>query len=131
MFEKTVDQKLNPVGLAKVSENYTVATEVAEATLENIIEIWDIPNTVESNTGTETLSLGTSDSVTYKSLEFIGEAPEGYDRTFHIYKAYISEVGDMVLQKDDQTVVPVTFTVFADTSKPSGKQIGYIEDATS
>ena len=128
VFEKIIDQNLSPVGLSKVRESYTVKTEVAEATLANIKAIWDVPNSVEDGGATKTLSLGTTSSVTYKTLEFYGKSAEGYDRKFYCYKAFITEVGDMVLAKDDIAVVPVTFLVFPDTDKPTGKQIGYIED---
>ena len=131
VFEKIVDQKLSPVGLAKVRETYSVKTEVAEATLANIKKIWDVPSAIEAGVGVNTLSLGIESDVTYKTLTFYGKSPSGYSRKFHCYKAFVSEVGDTVLVKDDLTVVPVTFTLFQDTDKPAESQIGYIEDSTS
>jgi len=131
VFEKIVDQKLSPVGLAKVRETYSVKTEVAEATLANIKAIWDVPSSVEAGVGINTLSIGLEPDVTYKTLTFYGQAPSGLSRKFHCYKAFVSEVGDTVLTKDDITVVPVTFTLFQDTTKPDESQIGYIEDTTA
>jgi len=131
VFEKMVDQELLPVGMSKISEIYTVATEIAETDLERLKIAWDIPNDVETNANTKTLSWGTTSAITYKVLEFYGKSPEGYDRKFHCYKAFISEIGDTVLVKDDISVVPITFTLYPDTDKPSGKQIGYIEDTIS
>ena len=131
VFEKIVDQKLSPVGLAKVRETYSVKTEVAEATLANIKAIWDVPSSVEAGVGINTLSIGLEPDVTYKTLTFYGQAPSGLSRKFHCYKAFVSEVGDTVLTKDDLTVVPVTFTLFQDTDKPDESQIGYIEDTTA
>jgi len=131
VFEKIVDQKLSPVGLAKVRETYSVKTEVAEATLANIKAIWDVPSSIEAGVGVNTLSLGIEPDVTYKTLTFYGKSPSGLSRKFQCYKAFVSEVGDTVLTKDDITVVPVTFTLFQDTTKPDESQIGYIEDSTS
>lgn len=131
IFEKMIDQQLNPVGMNKVRETYRVSTEVAETDLANLKVLWDVPNSVESTATTETLSLGTETGVTYKTLEFYGKSPEGYDRKFYVYKAFITEIGDTVLAKDDITRVPITFTIYADTDKPTGSQLGYIEDTTS
>ena len=128
VFGKIIDQNLSPVGLAKVRESYTVKTEIAEATLANIKEIWDVYDSVGVAGDTQTLSLGTTSTVTYKILEFYGKSPEGYDRKFYCYKAFISEVGDTIIAKDDIAVLPVTFMLFPDTDMPTGKQIGYIED---
>lgn len=131
VFEKLIDQQLNPVGMNKVRETYRVSTEVAETALSQLKVLWDVPSSVEDGGSTSTLSLGTETSVNYKTLEFYGKSPEGYDRKFYIYKAFITEIGDTVLAKDDITRVPITFTVYADTGKPTGSQLGYIEDVTS
>lgn len=131
IFEKMVDQQLNPVGMNKVRETYRVSTEVAETALAQLKVLWDVPNSVEAGATTNTLSLGTETSVTYKTLEFYGKSPEGYDRKFYVYRAFITEVGDTVLAKDDITRVPITFTIYADTTKPTDSQLGYIEDTTS
>lgn len=131
IFEKIVDQAFSPVGLAKVSEAYRVSTEIAEATLQNMKTIWDVPNSVETAGSLRTLSLGIDEDVNYHSLTFYGKSPEGYNRKFHVYKAIIAEVGDTVLMKDDLTVYPVTFGVYPDTDKPAGKQLGYVEDTIS
>lgn len=131
VFEKMVDQQLEPVGVSKVRETYRVSTEVAETDLANLKILWDIPNSIETDGDEKTLSWGTTDDVEYHELEFFGKSPEGNDRKFVVYKAHISEVGDTVLAKDDITRVPVTFTCYADTSKPAGKRIGYIQDNPS
>ena len=128
VYEKMIDQQLNPVGLSKVREVYRVSTEFAESDLDRIKLLWDIPNSVEDNVATKTLSWGTTSTVTYKALTFYGKSPEGLDREFHCYKTFISEVGDSVLAKDEMIVIPITFTVYADTDKPTGKQLGYITD---
>jgi len=131
VFEKMVDQELSPLGMSKIRETYKVSTEIAESDLDNIKVLWDVPNSVEVDGSTRTLSWGTTATISYKVLEFYGKSPEGLDRKFYCYRAFISEVGDSVLAKDDITVVPVTFTLYADTDKPAGKQIGYIEDVTA
>ena len=131
VFEKMVDQELSPLGMSKIRETYKVSTEIAESDLDNIKVLWDVPNSVEVDGSTRTLSWGTTATISYKVLEFYGKSPEGLDRKFYCYRAFISEVGDSVLAKDDITVVPVTFTLYADTDMPTGKQIGYIEDTTA
>ncbi len=131
IFEKLIDQQLEPVGISKVRETYRVSTEIAETDLDRLKEIWDIPSSVEDAGATKTLSLGTTDTISYRTLEFYGKSPEGYDRKFYIYKAFMTEIGDAVLAKDNIYRVPVTFTCFADTTKPSTQRIGYIEDTIS
>lgn len=132
IYEKIIDQELSPVGASKVRETYTISTNIAETDLAKLKVLWDIPSSVENaGTANETLSWGTTTTVDYKELQFKGKSPEGNDRTFTVYKALLSEVGDTVLAKDDIAVVPVTFTAFADTGKPVTQRIGQIVDDNS
>jgi len=131
IFEKEVDQAFTPVGQHKLREQYQVRTEIAEATLENLKIAWDIANNIETGASTRTLSLGINEDMVYHELEFHGEAPNGYDRKFVVYRAAIAEIGETRLAKDDITVIPVTFNIYPDTTKPAGKQLGYIVDTTA
>jgi hypothetical protein len=69
-----------------------------------------------------------NENVVEHALEFRGKSPEGYDRTFTCHKAVVWEVGEMGMQKDAITVVPVTFRILPDTSLAAGKEYGAIVD---
>lgn len=130
-IEKEVDQSYSPVGIHKVKETFEIKTNLAEATLENLKLIWEQTETIVVAAGTRTLSWGMNSAVVEHTLEFKGLSPEGYDRTFTVFKAVIWESGELVHQKDAITVVPVTFRVLPDVTKAAGKEYGTIVDATA
>lgn len=132
--DKEVDQSYAPIGIMKVRESFGVQTNLAEATLENLKLVWEQTSTIGVVVGPpakRTLKWGMNSNVIEHTLSFKGKSPEGLDRTFSVYKAVVMEVGDMAHQKDKITLIPVTFRVLPDVTKPSGEEYGTIEDITS
>lgn len=129
-IDKEVDQSYAPVGIHKVKESFQIKTSLAEATLENLKLVWEQTETVQVGVGTRTLSWGMNPAVIEHALEFKGKSPEGFDRTYSVYKAVVMEVGEITHVKNALTVIPVTFRVLPDTSKPAGKEYGKIVDVT-
>jgi len=123
-----VDQSYAPVGIHKVKETFELRTSLAEATLANLKTIWEQTEAVVEASPTRTLSWGMNPNVIEHTLAFVGKSPEGYDRTYTVYKAAIWEVGEVTHQKDAITVVPVTFRILPDIDKGIGKEYGKIVD---
>jgi len=127
-MDKEVDQSYAPVGIHKIRETYQIRTNVAEATLDNLKIVWEQTEAVIESSPTRTLSWGMNPAVVEHTLEFNGKSPEGYDRTYSVYKAVVWEVGEIAHMKDALTVIPVTFRILPDTSKVAGKEYGTIVD---
>lgn len=127
-MDKEVDQSYAPVGIHKIRESYQVKTNLAEATLANLKIVWEQTESITEGGSSRTLSWGMNPAVVEHTLEFKGKSPEGYDRTFTVYKAVVWEVGELEHTKDKVTVIPVTFRVLPDTTKAAGKEYGYIVD---
>ena len=127
-MDKEVDQSYAPVGIHKIRETYQIRTSLAEATLDNLKIVWEQTEAVVESSPTRTLSWGMNPAVVEHALEFKGLSPEGLDRTYTVYKAVIWEVGEIPHMKDALTLIPVTFRILPDTSKPAGKEYGYIID---
>jgi len=139
-----VDQELSPLKTTKVSERYTISTNLAEITLENIKKAWGMRQEIVGVTsdfvdygGQQTknrLYFGgdpvNSDLEEY-TLDFWGKAPgSNTNRRIHFYKAVSIDYGSMPTQKGGETVLPVTFEALADSSRIRGQQLGYLEDET-
>ena len=128
LMDKNVDQAFSPIGVHKVSETYEVKTNLAEATLANLKIVWDQSESVSESSPSRTLSWGIKTSVTEAALEFKGKSPEGYDRTYTVYKAVVWESGEVVHAKDALTLYPVTFRVLPDIDYGAGKEYGQVVD---
>ncbi len=131
-LEVTPDQRTYPVITQKTTESYQVSTELLEATLANIKLAWGEGADVEG-AGT-TLKLGTADvDVSEHELVFNGVSPKNEagaygDRTITFHRAVAMEYGDMAHQRDEETVVPVTFTCLFSEEET---EVGNIEDAAA
>lgn len=134
--DKEVDQSFAAVGIMKVRESFSLQTNLAEASLDNLKLIWEQTGTIvttPAGPGVEpkrSLKWGQSPNIIEHVLEFKGKSPEGYSRTFNVLKAVVFEVGDMPHQKDAITTVPVTFRILPDVTKPAGEEYGEIIDIT-
>lgn len=134
--DKEVDQSFAAVGIIKVRESFTLKTNLAEATLENLKLIWEqAASIVVTGAGIgvppkRKLKWGQAPAIIEHTLEFVGRSPEGYTRTFSVFKAVVFEVGDLPHQKDAITTIPVTFRILPDVSKPAGEEYGEIIDVT-
>lgn len=129
--DKEVDQSYAPIGIMKVKESFELRTNLAEATLANLKLVWEQTIDIVSTTGKKTLSWGMNSEVIEHTLEFKGKSPEGFDRTFTVYKAVIWEVGEINHKKDEITMIPVTFRILPDVSRDAGKEYGSVEDITA
>lgn len=127
-MDKEVDQSYAPIGIHKIRETYQIVTSLAEATLDNLKIVWEQTEAVTEVSPDRTLSWGMNPDVIEHTLEFQGKSPEGYARTYTVYKAVIWEVGEIAHQKDALTLIPVTFRILPDTSKSAGKEYGKIVD---
>jgi hypothetical protein len=132
--DKEVDQSYAPIGIMKVRETFGIKTELAEATLENLKLVWEQTATIETVVGppaTKTLKWGMNSSVVEHALTFKGKSPQGFDRTFNVFKAVVFTVGDMKHEKAAMTLIPVEFRILPDVSKDSGEEYGSVEDVTA
>lgn len=132
--DKEVDQSYAPIGILKVRESFGVKTNLAEATLENLKLVWEQTSAITVAIGppdTRTLKWGMNSAVIEHALSFKGKSPQGYDRTFDVFKAVVFEVGEMKHVKDALTLIPVTFRILPDVTRPAGEEYGTIEDVTA
>jgi len=127
-MEKEVDQSYAPIGIHKVKETFSIKTNLAEATLDNLKMVWEQTEEVVENSPSRTLSWGMNQDVVEHTLIFKGKSPEGYDRTFSVYKAVVWESGDIDHAKDKLTLIPITFRILPDVTKAAGKEYGTIVD---
>jgi len=127
-IDKEVDQSYAPVGIHKIRESFELRTQLAEVTLANLKIAWEQTESVVESSPTRTLSWGMNPAVVEHTLEFIGKSPEGYDRTFTVYKAVIWEEGEVPHTRDALTVIPITFRILPDVDLAAGKEYGYIVD---
>lgn len=125
-----IDQEIGTVEAKKTKERYTVKTELAEATLENIKAVLGLSTAIAEGPP-RVLEFGGDADPSAVQLEIYGTAPNGYQRKVTLYKTKAIETGDVAFKKDELTVIPVTFLCIKDLTKDQGKQVGKIEDSTS
>jgi hypothetical protein len=130
-MDKEVDQEYAPVGIHKIRETMQLRTNLAEATLANLKIVWEQTSSVEDGGSTRTLSFGMNPDVVEHTLEFKGKSPEGYDRTYTVYKAVVWEAGEVPHQKDALSLIPVTFRLLPDTTLAAGKEYGNAVDTVT
>lgn len=122
--EVVVDQLLDAARLFKTKVNVMVKTSFAEATLENLVYVWDMAddNLVEGG-GYKTLSLvggELGDAPKERVLLFVGQGPQVagvYTQRVYINVRGISmQTSAHSLKRDGETVFPVEFRVLPDTA---------------
>jgi hypothetical protein len=115
-FFLDVDQIIGRVGAVPTQENFSVATSLAEATLENYSVALNKPDdAVVVATGTKTLELGGAlpgTSPNYRALIIDGTAPAGFKRRVIVRKVLSTASVEAGQEKAGQTVYPVTFSAF-------------------
>lgn len=122
--EVTVDQLLDAARLFKTKVNVTVKTSFAEATLENLVYVWDMADTnLTTNGDYKTLQLvggELGDAPKERVVFFVGQGPqiEGvYSQRCYLNVRGISmQSSEHALKRDGETVFPVEFRVLPDTS---------------
>jgi len=130
IFEKMVDQELDAIDVVPTKYSMFVRTTMAEATLENLKIIWNEPEAIVTAGNTRTLYLGYQQTIPDHLLEFVGSSPEGYTRTYTLYRAKQITSSAHTLQKEDKVVFPVEFRCLPDWDRDIGKRYGKIVDVT-
>ena len=128
VFEKKVDQVRDAIALYPTDTKVTVKTNIAEATLENLKNIWNESVTINSSGTARTLQVGIPTSLTEHALVFNGKSPEGYNRTYSLYKAVSVNASQHAITKDGMVVFPVEFRIVPDLTKAAGQEYGTIVD---
>jgi hypothetical protein len=115
-FEKRMDQVIDSPGRVKTSRAITIATNLVEGTLDNLMvalsESAAIATGGTGGTAWRSLELTGDDSgaePNYIAIALRGRAPSGKKRTFFIRKALQVEDVESAYKKDDQWLIPVTF----------------------
>jgi hypothetical protein len=117
-FRLRMDQTVESPGRRLTNLDVTLATNLAEPTLENwnlalADSATDITTGGTGATGYAAMDLGGPDEPgaepTYKAVIFRGRAPQGRRRLVIVRKALSIEEVESEYKKDDQTFIPVTF----------------------
>ena len=108
------DQIVDPPGTRMVKRQITVATKLAEPTLDNLATVMNesAPSTAA---GVKTFEPQDGLSVfvpTYKALLFEGQAPQGFRRWIIVRKVLNTEGTGFTAKKDDQNSLSVTWKCF-------------------
>lgn len=120
--ELEADQVIDVAGSRLVKRNFTIETNMAELTLENL-KVALNGGTVTTATGTTTytpITKPTSAEPSYLALVIDGTAPSGKPRRIIVRKALSTEGTEFAYNKEDQSVFSVTFTAHyvSDTVAP-------------
>lgn len=112
--ELMVDQVVDRVGSRKTARNFTIATNLAEPTLENLaLVLNEASGTVTTGAGYKKLSPSNDTSATqptYSAFIFDGIAPGGAVRRVTGRRMLSTEDVEFAYSKDNQTVFTVTLT---------------------
>jgi hypothetical protein len=132
--EVEVDQLLDAARLFKQKMTVQVATTLAEATLENLVVVWDDAQapvgTTEKSVYLKPGTLG--DAPVERHLLFVGPAPGAVaakQRIYLVSRAVSMEASSHALRRNEATVFPVTFRLLPDTAS-SFSAYGKIVDIT-
>lgn len=136
--EVEVDQYLDAGRLFKQKMTITVATTFAEATLENLVLVWDDDQnpvgTTEKSIYLKPGELG--DAPKERVLIFAGPAPAGAgslgkakQRVYVATRAVSMDASAHALRRNEATVFPVSFRLLPDTTS-SHSSYGKIVDIT-
>lgn len=116
MFRLEVDQIPGRVASQLTSEDFSVQTSLAEATLENYaLTVNAADDAVDATTviGEKSLDLGLADTVAepnYRCIIIDGRAPGGKKRRVIIRKVLSTASVEAPMERGGQTVYPVTWT---------------------
>lgn len=111
--ELTVDQIVDVAGRRLTKRDLTLATNLAEPTLENLSLVSNASATIATGSGFKSLEPSNDTSATqptYKALLFDGIAPGGGNRRVIGRKMLSTDNAEFAYTKDSQTVFTVTFS---------------------
>ncbi len=106
----TVDQIAMAVGSRKTGQEVTVATSLAEATLENLRMV--LNQAAAAATFVELDAEISNADPLYQAVCLTGQKPGGGPRRVYVRRTLSTEAIGIPFQKDGQTLVPVTFTAY-------------------
>jgi hypothetical protein len=126
-----VEQSLLPVRTIKSGEKYTIKVPLAEVSLEHIKEVWGISATIEDlGSGRRRLTFGGDTLIAEKSVMVVLPGRSGRKYYWFFYRCAVRGSGTLSWSKGDQVDLPIELTVLADTSRPAGDQVGFMEEVT-
>lgn len=136
-FNLRMDQVIDAPGARKTSRTITVATNLVEGTLENLLlAISQSADTIDSggtgSTAFRAFEVEGDDSGAepdYSAIILRGRAPGGKRRLFICRKVLQTEDVESAFKKDDQWLIPVTFSCF--WVSPSVRPFKVVDEATA
>lgn len=119
-FNKRMDQIIDAPGAIKTGRTVTVATNLVEGTLENLLLALSQPASTIETGGTGPTAFRAVDLESgasggdpdYSAIILRGRAPAGKRRLFIVRKVLQTEDVESAYKKDDQWLIPVTFTMY-------------------
>lgn len=113
-FELEVDQVIQRVGSVPTKEDFSIATSLAEGTLENFaLALNEVESAIQDGTDSRYLELGGTTpggTPNYIAVLLDGLAPDGKRRRVTLRKALSTASVEQAYQKSGQTLIPVTLT---------------------
>ena len=138
--EWEVDQTRFPVNEQITKVTYTLATSLAEASLENLQFGWDLDSITSTaavsgtNVCQRSIPLGVPGAFAERMLAFIVERPE-YGTAVMRYRAYVFYIcsrgkasSEHAFTKKDKVLIPVEFIAKPDNCKTDLRAIGLVMD---
>lgn len=131
-YNVEVDQDQFPVKSFRTKESFKIKTNLVENTLENLKIAWGIDSAIDLTTtpGSRRLVMGGSSAEAPEhTLDIYGNAPgtPARQRKVHFYRVVAIEFGSLVIEKNKEQVIPVTFEAMLDSTYDAA---GYVEDQT-
>lgn len=128
------DQHIGVVGAEKTGDRLEVTFRMKEATLENLMLAWGLPDE-NLDEASNTLTFGGDYDIDYKTLFLEGPAPAGGVAKWEFWKAMAISSSEITDQKEDNTVYEVTFLIIEDTTKTKhqryGQRVDTYDDTTA
>lgn len=125
-------------GIAKKAikeETYTVTTELAEATLDNLQIAFGASSApvVATSPSSTTLNLGLESGSVEHTLTFVGPCPPSSasytTRTFSLSRAVNVTATKIDIARDKETLFAVSFECLPDLTATAGSEYGTVTDA--
>lgn len=128
-----VDNVRAPVKHIPVKESFSVKTNMAESTLENLRIVWNIPaNKLDSGSpelnAVKKLRVGLSTGIVEHTLEATGVAPDGRTRVYRTFRAISVRAAEHAYLRTKETLLPVEFDILPDLTKAAGEELGTVTD---
>jgi hypothetical protein len=133
--EIKVDEELAPVLYVLDGEKADISASLAEGTLTNLnrgISASTLTTSAADAThaALSKLKFG-SGALTEVMVGFQGYSPQGLPRIGIAYRAMAQANIKLTFKRADKIIVPVTFSLLADSSKPVGERLMLIVDQTA